>query len=260
LLPQKPDAIAVGFGGPVNRRSGNIESSHQIEGWQGFPLEAWLRDLCRVPVCIENDANVAALGEALCGAGQSFDPVFWINMGSGVGGGLVAKGQLYEGAVPGEAEIGHVRLDRSGTTLEQRCSGWAMDARIRDRINGVSDESSVLAAEVRRIHGTRGSGGESKALKRAYEFGDALAIALIKEWADDMAYALGHVVQLFHPEVIVLGGGLSLVGEPLRGAVAERLPHYVMDSFQPGPQVLLAGLGEDAVPVGCLCLAAARFC
>jgi glucokinase len=63
-------------------------------------------------------------------------------------------------------------------------------------------------------------------------------------------------VQLFHPEVVVMGGGLSLVGEPLRAAVAAALPRYVMDSFQPGPRVVLAGLGEDSVPVGALALAA----
>jgi len=65
-------------------------------------------------------------------------------------------------------------------------------------------------------------------------------------------------VQLLHPEVIVMGGGLSLMGEPLRSAVAEALPRYVMDSFQPGPEVRLAGLGEDSVPVGALALAAGR--
>src|SRR6185436_7727821 len=83
------------------------------------------------PVFVDNDANVAALGECRRGAGKDFNPAFYVTLGSGVGGGLVVDGKIYHGASPGEAEIGHVRLDKSGTILEQRCSGWAVDARIR---------------------------------------------------------------------------------------------------------------------------------
>ncbi|HEV7402487.1 MAG TPA: ROK family protein, partial [Chthoniobacteraceae bacterium] len=61
--------------------------------------------------------------------------------------------------------------------------------------------------------------------------------------------------QLLHPEIIVIGGGLSLIGEPLRAAIAEALPKFVMEAFQPAPKVVLAGLGEDAVPIGALALA-----
>jgi glucokinase len=75
------------------------------------------------------------------------------------------------------------------------------------------------------------------------------------ELADDLAFALSHVVHLIHPEIIVLGGGLSLVGEPLRAAVAEALPRQVMEVFRPGLQLKLAALGEDAVPIGALLLA-----
>ena len=73
--------------------------------------------------------------------------------------------------------------------------------------------------------------------------------------ADDLAFGLSHVTQLMHPEVIVLGGGLSLVGEPWRAAVAVALTRYVMEAFAPGPRVVLAGLSEDAVTVGALLLA-----
>jgi glucokinase len=79
----------------------------------------------------------------------------------------------------------------------------------------------------------------------------------LEEVADDLAFALSHAVHLFHPEIIVVGGGLSLVGEPLRAAIAAALPAYLMEAFHPGPQVALAGLGEDSVPVGALALAAA---
>ena len=124
-------AIGVGYGGPVDWRTGQICCSHQIEGWADFPLGEWLRQQTQRPVVIDNDANCGALGEALRGAGQGSNPVFYVTLGSGVGGGLVVDGKIFHGAKPGESEIGHVRLDRAGTILEQRCSGWAVDKIVR---------------------------------------------------------------------------------------------------------------------------------
>lgn len=244
----QPLGLGVGFGGPVDGRTGRICCSHQIAGWHDFPLGDWFRDQTGLPVAVDNDANVAALGEAWHGAGRGASPVFWINMGSGVGGGLVVGGRLYHGAPPGEAEIGHVCLDRQGTRVEERCSGWAMDARLLEAI--ATDPGGDLA---RRVNG--GPGPASRHLGPAVAAGDPLARRLLDELGDSLAFALSHVVQLMHPEVIVMGGGLSLVGEPLRETVARHLVRYVMDSFRPGPRLTLAGLGEDSVPVGALTLA-----
>jgi glucokinase len=198
---------------------------------------------------VDNDANVAALAEAKRGAGAGFDPVFYVTLGSGVGGGLVVGGRIYHGAAPGESEIGHLRLDKSGVVVEQRCAGWAVDARIRRlKAEGVS---SLLVDWMEPI-----PGGEAKLLARALAANDTVAKRILEETAEDLAFALSHVVHLYHPMVVVLGGGLSLVGEPLRAAVAARLPEFVMEVFQGGPQIKLAALGEDAVPVGALLLAA----
>ncbi|MFM7815860.1 MAG: ROK family protein, partial [Verrucomicrobiota bacterium] len=134
IQTHNPIGIGVGFGGPVDHRTGRIACSHQIQGWHQFELGQWLHGLTRLPVAIDNDANVAALGEARHGAGIHHDPVLWINMGSGVGGGLVVGRRIYHGAIPGEAELGHLRLDKSGTIVEERCSGWAVDQRIRDAV------------------------------------------------------------------------------------------------------------------------------
>ena len=276
----KPQAIAVGFGGPVDHVTGRVRVSHQIPGWEDFPLGDWLREQTGVPTSVENDANTAALGEALCGAGRdglregeapaeprpaapspgsagaspshgshTSDPLFYVTLGSGVGGGLVVGGRIYHGAPPGEAEFGHVRLDRDGTTVESRCSGWAVDARVR-RL-ATEEPTSLLARSL-----PAAPGGEAKLLAPALRAGDVPAGRVVREVAADLAFALSHAVHLFHPRVIVLGGGLSLVGESLRTAVAAHLPLHVMEAFAPGPQVRLAALGEDAVPVGALCLAA----
>jgi len=245
----KISAVGVGFGGPVDWRSGKIARSHQIEGWSGFALGDWLGDRVGAPVWVDNDANVGALGEASSGAGRGFNPVFYVTLGSGVGGGLVVDGRIYHGATPGESELGHVRLDRAGTILESRCSGWAVDARIRELKTRAPD---CLLAKL----SADSVGGEAKHLAAALEQSDPHATQILHELAAELAFGLSHVGHLLHPAVIILGGGLSLLGEPLRAAVHGALAPLLMEVFQPGPAVLLAALGEDAVPVGALRLAA----
>jgi glucokinase len=240
-------AVGVGYGGPVDWRTGHICCSHQVPGWADFPLGDWLRERARKPVFIDNDANCGALGEAMRGAGQGKGPVFFLTLGSGVGGGCVAGGQIYHGAKPGEGEIGHVRLDRAGTVVEQRCSGWAMDRKIRAMIQEHPD--SRLAEAARGMER-----GEARALAAAVDC--PFAKKILNEWGEDLAFGLSHVTHLLHPEVIVLGGGLAFVGEPLRAAVESSLPRFVMEAFAPGPRIALSALREDAIPVGALLLAA----
>lgn len=244
-----PLAVGIGFGGPVDRPTGRVRRSHQVAGWENFPLADWLSELTGAPAVLENDANAAAFGEALHGAGVGVDPVFYVTLGSGVGGGLVAGGDIYHGDSPGEAEIGHVRLGRDGATVESRCSGWAIDRRLRH----IAEErpAGTLARSL-----SESPGGEARHWASAIAAGDDGATALLSDFAGDLVLALSHVVHLMHPRVIVLGGGLSLVGEPLRAAVGAALPALVMEAFAPGPDVRLAALGEDAVPVGALALAA----
>lgn len=242
-------AVGVGFGGPVDWRSGKVCRSHQIQGWSEFDLGGWLRAISGAPVFVDNDANVAALGEARRGAGSGFDPVFYVTLGSGVGGGLVVGGKIYHGAPPGESEIGHLRLDRRGTIVESRCSGWAVDARIR------ALRKKAPASVLCRLAG-KARGGEATHLAAALRQGDAAAKRILAETAGDLAFALSHVVHLFHPQVLILGGGLSGVGGPLRRSVESALRPFIMEAFAPGPKVLLAALGEDAVPAGALMLAA----
>lgn len=249
IARHQPRAIGVGYGGPVAWRTGEIIKSHHIAGWDGFPLGAWLNELAGLPCVVENDSNTAALAEARHGAGRGHSPVFYTNMGSGVGGGLVVEGRLYHGAPPGEMEFGHLRLDPEGTIVEDRCSGWSVDRRIRTEVS--LNPNSALAKRV----GFASAGGEARHLAAALADGDPSAARLLREIAPDFAFALSHVVHLLHPEIIVIGGGLSLIGEPLRAAIAEALPAFVMEAFHPVPKVVLAGLGEDAVPIGALALA-----
>jgi glucokinase len=240
--------IGIGFGGPVDRKEGRVWTSHHISGWQGFPICDWLRGLTGLPVVIDNDANVAALGEALYGSGRDERVVFYVTLGSGVGGGLVIDKKVYHSAVPGETEFGHMRLDKSGRIVEESCSGWSVNRKIR--LAADQYPQSLLATLA-----VKEPDAEAKILLKAIEEGDAEAASIFRETTDDLAFALSHVVQLLHPDVIVLGGGLSFIGEPLVSAVSERLPVYVMGVFQPPPPIRLSALQQDVVPVGSLALA-----
>lgn len=253
LLPElqtkhAPKAVGVGFGGPVDAKTGTICCSHHVTGWSDYPLADWLARETGLPVKVENDADVAAWAEYCRGAHAGADPLFYMTLGSGIGGGLVVNGAIYHGARPGQAEVGHLRIDRWGATLESLCSGWAVDKKIRDARAAQPDSLlfRLIGAETR---------GEARHLGPALAKGDALARQIVREASEAIAFALSHVTHLMHPEVIVLGGGLSLVGEPLRAAVAEALPPLLMEAFQPGPRVALASLCEDVVPIGALLLA-----
>ena len=244
----KVRGVGVGFGGPIHWQTGRIARSHQVEGWSDFDLAGWLHQLTGASVSADNDANVAALGEARHGAGKGRSPVFYVTLGSGVGGGLIVDGKIYHGAFPGEAEIGHLRLDREGTILESRCSGWSVDRLVREAV--AKNSTGRLAELVRQSPGT-----EARHLPEALRQKDPVAERIVRRTAEDLALGLSHVVHLIHPEVIVLGGGLSHLGEPWRSEVAAALGSNIMEVFKPAPPILLSSLKEDVVPVGAIELA-----
>lgn len=245
-------AAGVGYGGPVNWRTGQIVKSYHVPGWHDFPLGSWLSRIIDRPVFVENDGNVAALGEATRGAGRGCDPMFYVTVGSGVGGGLVHEGRIYHGFLPGETEVGHLRIGPNREITEHFCSGWSLDAKIRERV--AQQPRGKLAELVR-----QSPGNEARHLGEALDSGDPLALQILSETTEKLALALSHVTHLCHPEVIVLGGGVALLGERFRRAVADHLQQLIMDAFLPGPRIALAALREDSVPVGALSLASQRF-
>jgi glucokinase len=241
-------AVGAGFGGPTDWRAGRVAASHHVEGWDGFPLGDWLADVAGVPAAIDNDTNLGALAEAHRGAARGESPAAYVNFGSGMGGGLVVDGKLYHGLAPGEMEIGLARARPDGASFESLCSGWAVDARVRDEIRARPEgKLASLAGGATR--------GEARFLAPAIQQGDGGARAILEEVGGTIALALSHVCHLLNPGVIVLGGGLSLIGEPLRAVVAEALAGHLHPSYRPGPEVCLSQLGEDVVVVGALLLA-----
>lgn len=248
LIKHKINAIGVGFGGPVDWQTGIIQLSHQVEGWGNFNLKTWLEELTGIPVAIDNDANTAALAEAKHGAGKGSKTVFYMTIGSGIGGGIITDGKIYHGRIPGEVEIGHIRLDKSGITLENKCSGWAVNNKVKEHIQ--QHPKSLLAKLA-----TNNALPASHLLEPALKQKNIAAIKILADVSDDISFALSHIVHLFNPDVIVIGGGLSLLKEHLRSPVANKLSTYIMKALSPPPPVKIAELSEDVVPIGALELA-----
>jgi glucokinase len=121
-------AIGVGFGGPVDSARGRVVRSFHIAGWDGFPLRRWFEQRFQLRTVVENDTNVAALAEAIAGAGRGKRKVFYSNVGTGIGGGLVIDGALYNGRL-GAMEIGHVKMMVNGrwVMLESVASGLSIE-------------------------------------------------------------------------------------------------------------------------------------
>jgi glucokinase len=248
--------IGVGFGGPTDDATRSVIKSHHIAGWDGFPLADWSRDLLGLPTVLCNDADVAGLAEALFGAGKGVSPIFYITVGTGIGGGLVIDGEIYRGAGRGAAEVGHLRpvyplSDNAGhdQILEHWASGWGIARAAEDRERLGADVSGL-----RRVAG--GAPVTAKVIAEAARQGDAVARDILDEAVQALAEGVCSVIKLLCPRRVIVGGGVSLIGEellfrPLRGYVAER----GMAAFAGLTEIVPAALGEEVVVHGALALA-----
>lgn len=260
--------VGVGFGGPVDDSTHTVIKSHQIAGWDEFPLAAWVSDLVGLPAVLGNDADVAGLAEALHGAGKGLTPIFYITIGSGIGGGLVINGEIYRGVGRGAAEIGHLKLDLFSldqatgiyeeklATVEDEGSGWGIERNARRMI-------SANPRLLTRWLGRSGGSPEEITIRHvaaAAARGDGAASLALKNARKCLAHSICTVIALLCPRRIVIGGGVSLMGEelffaPLRGLVAER----VFRPFVGLTDIVPAALGEEVVVHGALSLARKRF-
>ena len=229
------ERIGVGFGGPTDDADMSVIKSHHIEGWDNFPLGSWLEAVTQRPTIICNDADVAGLAEARFGAGKGVSPIFYITVGSGIGGGLIIDERIYRGVGQGAGEVGHVRPvyplleEPHDHILESFASGWSIGARAQTT-------------------------GEKVA--QAAQRGDPLAVQLIDEAVQALAEGICTVIKLLCPAKIVIGGGVSLMGEkllfkPLRNYVQER----GFEAFAGLTEIVPAQLGEEVVVHGAIALA-----
>ena len=248
-------AVGIGFGGPVDDSTRTIIKSHQIEGWDNFPLADWVSEVVGLPAVLGNDADVAGLAEALHGAGKGFSPVFYMTIGSGIGGGLIIGGEIYRGVGRGAAEIGHLQTRDSSriATLESVASGWGMQQHVKASL----DSSQGGDSELSRLNPSQLT---VQAIAFAAERGDPFARHQLDAALDHLADGICNTIALLCPRRFVIGGGVSLLGErilfePLRRRVAER----VFRPFVGLTDIVPAALGEEVVVHGALALARKRL-
>lgn len=256
-------ALGIGFGGPVDSNQGLVTKSHQIEGWDRYPLAAWARETLQVPaVSLHNDADTAALAEARFGAGRGYSPLLYVTVGSGIGGGLVIDGRIYRGAGAGAIEIGHLWVvDRTSSDLdvlrlEDVASGWAIGRTARqyaERLiaEGRADWPVVVLAGGDPVH------INANLVAQAARDGDREAEFILQKAVSAMATALNQAITLIAPHRIILGGGVSLIGEDLwYGPIRSQLETQVFPPFRGTFDVVPPSLGEEVVVHGAIALAA----
>jgi len=280
-------AVGIGFGGPVDAAAGRTITSHQIDGWDDFPLANWCREQLGLPVVVANDSDSAGLAEARFGAGQGHRAVLYTNVGSGIGGALVIEGEIYRGGSGTAIEPGHLRpglqSDRPDQTVESIASGWAITAAVRERmadpmsqpLRSLIDESRPRGAEsVRRRLIEREEADEkdaadlrrkcegqldrlsTKIIAQAAEDGNQLARDVFDRACQAYGWAIAQVITLTAPNIVVVGGGVSLAGEKLFFAPLRRyVDRYGFPPRLGTFKIVPAQLGEEVVVHGALALA-----
>lgn len=242
--------IGIGFGGPLDIEQGIVLKSYQIDGWDGFPLKQWAKERWSKPVVVQNDASTAALAEALHGGGRGFNRIFYMTIGSGIGGGWIVNGKVDNGQGLGAAEMGHTWVtdpdNGRPAELEQVCSGWGIGRRARMAAEKQKTQMTELAGSLESI--------DAKIVYAAAEMRDDVANRILHETCQMLGLAIGNVVALLHPERIIIGGGVSFMGSLFWDALRKEVTTRSMPLFASSVELVRAELKEDVVVIGALCL------
>jgi len=253
-------AVGVSFGGLLDAAQGLVLLSHHVPGWEKMPLREWLEERLRVPAAVDNDANVAALGEHRFGAGQGCNSLMYITVSTGVGGGWILNGRPWRGAEGMAGEIGHMVVDPDGPLclcgkrgcVERLASGPYIAQRAREWLQTQPDRGQILRALA------KGDGEviTARLVAQAAAQGDDLAWEALDVAAWGLGVGIGNAANLMNPERFLLGGGVTKAGERWwetmrRVAHETALPEVHFD-------ILAAALGDDAPLWGAVALAEDR--
>ncbi len=257
LAGDAPDAVGVSFGGPVDTTTGTVRLSHHVPGWANTPLREMLGAKFGAPVSVDNDANVAALGEYRFGAGRGCTSLLYITVSTGVGGGWILNGQPWRGADGMAGEIGHTVVDPQGPIclcgkrgcVERLASGPYMAQQARDWLTVRPEQGRILQelvnGDLEKITG--------KLISQAAAQGDELAWEVLSTSAWALGVGIGNAANLVNPQRVVLGGGVTKSGERFWDVIRQTarktaLPEVMID-------IVPAELGDDAPLWGAVALA-----
>jgi glucokinase len=231
-------AVGIGCGGPLDAEHGILIAPPHLPGWHDVPVRALAEREYGRPAALENDATAAAAGEHRWGAGAGTRNMVYLTISTGVGGGVVIDDRLYRGAMGNGGELGHVTVDWHG----RRCKGCGRLGCLEAYVSGTS------IAERAREAGLDLASAEDVA--RAARAGDPGAGAVWDETVEALACGLTSIVNLFEPELVVVGGGVSRSGEQLLAPVRESVRASSMAPAAKGVDIVVSALGDQVGVVG----------
>lgn len=248
--------IGLSVPGLIDVANGVSVFAPNIPSWHDVPIADLFREEFGLPSWVENDARAMALGEARFGAGRGRENLLCVNVGRGIGAGLILNGELYRGERGSAGEIGHTTVDPNGPVcpcgnngcLEVVAAGPAIAAAA---IRAVSTGASTT---IRDLVDGRVENITAEVVSAAAQEGDVLAKRLILEAGRYLGIGIANAVNLFSPEMVVIGGGVSRAGELLFEEVRSTVRKRAFTTMVNLPQIVPSELGEDASSVGAAAL------
>ena len=245
--PRRVRALGIGLPGPVDPAAGLVISPANLPGFKNVPLNRILTRATGIPSFLHHDAHLAALGEHRHGAARGASEVIYVTVSTGIGAGLILHGKLYAGAHGIAGEVGHIVVQREGPLctcgnrgcVEAISSGTGIARAARELAPGTP--ASVL-------YGLESPGAEDVA--RAARDGDALAKAILENAGTYLGLAIGTLVNLFNPQLIVLGGSVVKAGNLLLGPMRRSMNASSWKASRRGLRIVRPALGDDAGLIG----------
>ena len=259
LDENRAEIVSVGIGcpSPLDIEKGLVMSPSNLQDWDNFPIVKLFRERFEVPVVLDNDANTAALGEYVHGAGRGYRNIIYITVSTGIGGGIIIGGEIFHGVSAGAGELGHTIVQPDGVRcncgsrgcVETICAGVHIARRAQERL--ASGESSLMNEMTANI-----SEVSAKTVVEAARRKDKLAVEIWKETCRFLAIGIANSITLLAPEAVVIGGGIAAAtGEMLFAPLRALIPNFVSMIPMDKINILPAELGSESGVCGALVLA-----
>lgn len=251
-------ALVISAPGPVDAHRGVVRFTPNIPGWKDVPLRDLMADTFGIPTLVANDANLAALGEFRFGAGQGVRDLIYLTISTGIGGGIVIDGRLFEGGQGLGGEVGHMVIEPDGPPCG--CGGYGCLEAVASGTAIAREARAALARGVPSLL-ARYPPEEitARLVAEAAARGDELARGIFARAGRYIGLAMVSLMYLFNPALFILGGSVVKAGdlllEPLRQTVRERTQRVYWENTS----IVQAALGDDVVLLGALALALERL-